>query len=118
MTIGIEDVHKPQTRSGHVIVLGCILLGIGDIQSPLNVLDTEGGKTGRKPWVAEASCERHVREARVKDIHSALAKVGSIEETGLAIGRQGKPLIDRARITYHGNCRHGGLIRWRRPGSN
>src|SRR5262249_14281870 len=79
----------------------------------------EGSKIRWDPWVAEGPCERHGRKATIKDIHSALTKVGGIEEMALTVGRQGQPLIDCVRVGHHSDRRHGWweIGRWR-PGSD
>src|SRR5882757_11054251 len=53
MTVRIEHIDKAIARTCHVIVLLCVLLGIGYPQIAVDVLDTKGRKAVRNMPINE-----------------------------------------------------------------
>src|SRR5260370_41987383 len=79
--MGVEDVHKSQSRSTHRIVLGRILLGIGDVDVGTNGLNVEGRKAIADALIRESSVvivtsQSHLLEVRVKNIDLSAPEVG------------------------------------------
>ena len=44
--VKVEDVHKAAVRAGHVIMLGGVLEGVGDVDLPVQDLNVERGVAG------------------------------------------------------------------------
>src|ERR1700722_7839851 len=88
--LGIEDIDETEPRSGNVVLVQGVLLGVGDIQLAAHVLDVERGETSGDRRVGERTgFERDGRELRVEDIDSALAEVGGEQLLVLSAASQG-----------------------------
>ncbi len=57
ISIGIEDVDKAVARTSYVVMLCRVLLGVGDEEIAIDVLNAEGRKTGRDVRVSEVTVD-------------------------------------------------------------
>src|SRR6202035_2745067 len=71
MAVGVEDIDKAVTRTGYIVMLFCILLGIADEEIAIDVLDAERREAGRNV---------RIRESVVDDVgrHQAFITRGAI----------------------------------------
>jgi hypothetical protein len=75
IAIGIEHIDEAKSLTGNVILLGVILLRIGDIEIAEDVLDAEWRIAARNPRVAEATRRGHRMKRRVEHINSRMVKI-------------------------------------------
>src|ERR1700730_6370884 len=54
MAVGVEDIDKAVTRTGYIVMLFCILLGIADEQIAIDILNAEWCIAGGDIWIRES----------------------------------------------------------------
>ena len=78
---GLEKLNKTEAITGHVIVTGRILLGIGDEENATDVLNIERRKTvGNSLGFESIITKEHTLELCVVDFDASLAEIGDVEK--------------------------------------
>ena len=95
--LGVEDVDEAVARAGDVVVLGGVLLGVGDVEVAVDGLDAERGVAGRDARVGEGAGDDDGLEVRVEDVDLAVVEVGGVEVGAGGVEPLGEPLVDGAR---------------------
>src|SRR5215470_6350997 len=67
MPVGIENIDKAIARARHVVVFFIILLGVGDKEITIDVLDAEWRETGRNVRIGEVTVSGY------RDVHTIAA---------------------------------------------
>ena len=100
---GVEDVNEAETLACDVIVLGGVLLGVGDEQETLRgarqreSLDPEGSESLGELGIGEcARGESHLLERAVEHVNLAGVEVRGEQEVGSTTVRQCQALVNRA----------------------
>ncbi len=99
ISVGVEDVDKPMGRTRHVVVMGRILEGIGDIEVATKVLDAEGSVT--LVWPRASVRQLRVGEgpnqvkSRIEHLYRSEAEIGGIDESARGVAGDSKPFVDR-----------------------
>src|SRR6516164_8755184 len=103
MTVGVENIDKAITCAWHVVMLCRVLLGVGDEEIAVNVLDAEGCKTARNIWIHKAAtggyCGIHTIAAGsggAEDVDGSGKEVSCEEEDALGVRAEDEALVNRA----------------------
>ena len=92
------DVDEPEAGAGDLILGGRVLLGVGDVQLPADVLDVERRVAVRQVPVTEAAREMDAVELPVHHHDLVVVEVRRVEQLARAVHEpEGEALEDRAR---------------------
>src|SRR5215813_184334 len=91
-------------------MLGSVLLGIGDIEFALQILNVKGGKPGRDIRVRKGTGgEADRSKALVEHVDGASMEISSVEKVTRGSAADGQPFVDRAGAgVIHGEDGSGG----------
>src|SRR5262249_24587700 len=76
ISIRVENVDKPVSRSRYIILLIGVLLSIGHVQMAVDGRNAEGGVTGREVRIPETAGSGDRMEVRVEDVDRAGMEIG------------------------------------------
>ena len=93
--VGTERADVAQPRAGDLVLGVGVLLGVGDVDHAVEVLDTERREPLRDPRIVERSRESRRVEVLVEDVDSRVVEVGGVQVVGAARAPDGQALVDR-----------------------
>src|SRR5215469_3285609 len=103
MAVGVENIDKSITCAWHVVMLCRVLLGVGDKEIAVDVLDAEGCKTARNIWIHKAAIGGYRRihtiaasSGGAKDVDSSGKEVSCEEEDAVGVRAEDEALVNRA----------------------
>jgi hypothetical protein len=91
---GAVDVDEAPTRAGDLVLTGGVLLGVGDIQPPAELLDVEGRVAAGELVVLEPARKVDPVEALVEDVDASVVEVGPVQERAGRGGGDRQGLVD------------------------
>src|SRR4029453_5653340 len=94
---GAVDVHEAPARAGDLVFAVGVLLGVGDIQPPAELLDVEGCIAAWQLAVVESARQVDPVELLVEDVDPAVVEVGPVEQGAGSAGGEGQALVDGVR---------------------
>src|SRR5262249_7475807 len=83
------NVDEAVPRAGDVVVPVLVLLGVGDEEQVVDVLDVERGVAGREARILEGTGPHDRPEILVEDVDRAAAEIGGLEEAAAGGGGGG-----------------------------
>src|SRR5262249_43660819 len=92
-TAGVVNVDEPAPRAGDCLGPAGALLGVGDEEQVVDVLNVEGGKAARQVRVLEGTGAHDRPEFLVEHIDRAVTEIGGIEEAVAGVGREGESRV-------------------------
>src|SRR5215213_3364816 len=94
VTAGAVDVDEAAARAGDLVLAVGVLLGVGDIQPPTELLDVEGRIAAWELVVAEPARQVDPAEALVEDVDASVVEVGGVQEAAGRGGGKRQALVD------------------------
>src|SRR5262249_2716616 len=92
---GVEDVDEALAHAGDgAAVAGGVLLGVGDVEPAVQVLDVEGGVSAGEVGVGKGAGEAGQVELAVDHVDLAVVEVGGVKEVPGADVTGGQPGVD------------------------